>query len=97
MIKLLTRNRFGLNRTARQARFWKPKHYDAIPHYVKPNYIDIHDSYKLRTKEEIKAQMAEQEYEIQFERVIFNTTDPHRDLKGRKAILIAELAQFHLT
>ncbi len=53
MINLLVRNRYCLNRTTRQARFWKPKHYDAIPHYVKPNYIDIHDSYKLRTKEEI--------------------------------------------
>ena len=53
MINLLVRNRFSLNRTARQARFWKPKHYDAIPHYVKPNHIDIHESYQLRTKEEI--------------------------------------------
>ena len=41
--------------------------------------------------------MGGQEYEIQFDRVIYNTTDPHRDLKGRKAILITELAQFNLT
>ena len=42
-----------LDRTARQATFWKAKHYSAIPHYVKPHFIDIHDTYQLRTHEEV--------------------------------------------
>ena len=29
-----------LDRTSRQATFWKAKHYSAIPHYVKPHFID---------------------------------------------------------
>jgi hypothetical protein len=36
-------------RKSRQATFHKPKHYEAIPYYIKPNFIDIHDTYKLRT------------------------------------------------
>ena len=43
-MQLLFVGRQFLNRTARQATFWKPKYYEAIPHYVKPHFIDIHDS-----------------------------------------------------
>jgi hypothetical protein len=50
MRSLLTLSHYNLQRTARQARFWKPKHYEAIPHYVKPHFIDIHDTYKLRSR-----------------------------------------------
>lgn len=47
-LKLL--NSFTL-RTRRKAKFWKPTHYQAIPHFIKPNFIDIHDTYKMRTLE----------------------------------------------
>ena len=52
-MQLLFVGRRFLNRRSRQATFWKPKFYEAIPHYVKPHFIDIHDSYKLRTREEV--------------------------------------------
>ena len=64
MMNLLVKGRFWINRTARQAKFWKPKYYDAIPHYVKPNYIDIHDTYKLRTLQEVTAEMSGKEFEV---------------------------------
>lgn len=51
-----------LNRTTRQSTFWKPKHYEAIPHYIKPHFIDIHDSYTLRTHEEVMNELRAQEY-----------------------------------
>jgi len=53
LMQLLFVGRRFLNRRSRQATFWKPKFYEAIPHYVKPHFIDIHDSYKLRTREEV--------------------------------------------
>lgn len=55
MINLVKSGRYFLNRRARQATFWKPKHYEAIPHYVKPHFIDIHDTYQLRTLEEVQS------------------------------------------
>lgn len=86
-----------LNRTSRQATFWKPKHYEAIPHYVKPHFIDIHDSYQLRTHEEVMKELSGREFEVQVERVIYKSTDIRQELKGRKAILLASMEQFQLT
>lgn len=63
MLNLLTSGRYCL-RTRRQARFWKPKHYEAIPHYVKPNFIDIHDTYKLRSLQEVEDELCSKDYEI---------------------------------
>ena len=51
-----------LDRTSRQATFWKAKHYSAIPHYVKPHFIDIHDSYQLRAHEEVLKELREKEF-----------------------------------
>lgn len=34
----------------RRMKTYIPKHYEAIPHYYKPIFIDIHDSYQLRSK-----------------------------------------------
>jgi hypothetical protein len=48
---------FALERTTRQAKFWKPKYYAAIPHYNKPHFIDVHDTYQLRTIEEVKSEL----------------------------------------
>ena len=64
MISLLHASRY-FNRTIRsrrQAKFWKPKHYDAIPHYVKPHFIDIHDSYKLRSLQEVLDELRTKDY-----------------------------------
>ncbi len=47
-----------LDRTTRQATFWKAKHYSAIPHYVKPHFIDIHDTYQLRSHEEVYKELS---------------------------------------
>lgn len=41
--------------------------------------------------------MANRQFELEVERVIYNPTDIQADLKGRKAILIADLDQFQLT
>ena len=35
----------------RKAKFYKPKFCEAMPHYLKPHFIDIHDTYKLRSKD----------------------------------------------
>jgi hypothetical protein len=86
-----------LNRTTRQSTFWKPKHYEAIPHYIKPHFIDIHDSYQLRTHEEVMTELRSQEYEVEVERVIYKSTDIRQEIKGRKAVLLADMAQFNLT
>jgi len=63
-MNLVVKGTFWLTRTARQAKFWKPKYYDAIPHYVKPNFIDIHDTYTLRSLEEVKEEMTDKEFKI---------------------------------
>lgn len=97
MLKLNLVSKYWLTRTARQAKFWKPKHYDAIPHYVKPHFIDIHDTYVARSLEEVKAELTSQEYEIQIERVIYKPTDIRKDFKGRAAILLCNMQQFKLT
>ena len=62
MQALTTQLRFALHRHARQAQFYKTAHYPAIPHYVKPNYIDIHDTYQKRSLEEVKAEFAGKEF-----------------------------------
>ena len=48
--------KFGIRQTHRNRKMsiWKPKHYEAIPHYVKPNFYDVHGSYQLRSMDEIK-------------------------------------------
>lgn len=51
MQSLTNQLRFALHRHARQAQFYKMAHYPAIPHYVKPNFIDIHDTYQKRSFE----------------------------------------------
>ena len=56
--KLLFHLKYHLNRTTRQAKFWKPKHYGAIPHYVKPIFIDIHDTYQKRSIDEVKKELS---------------------------------------
>jgi hypothetical protein len=86
-----------LNRTTRQSTFWKPKHYEAIPHYVKPHFIDIHDTYQLRTHEEVMNELRGREFEVEVERVIYKSTDIREEMKGRKAILLANMEQFQLT
>lgn len=96
-MKLCNIGRFCLTRSRRQATFWKPKHYEAIPHYVKPHFIDIHDTYKLRSFEDVQSELSSQEFEIEIERVIYKPTDPRLKLKGRKAYLKANMQQFKLT
>ena len=44
--------KYGL-RTTRKAKFYKPKHYQAIPPYMQPLKYDIHDTYQLRSYEEV--------------------------------------------
>jgi hypothetical protein len=34
----------------RKMKTYIPKHYEAIPHHYKPIFIDIHDTYQLRSK-----------------------------------------------
>lgn len=46
-LKVLTRNYTH----TRKMKTYIPKHYEAIPHHYKPIFIDVHDSYKLRSKE----------------------------------------------
>jgi len=89
--------RYWLNRTARQATFWKPKHYEAIPHYVKPHFIDIHDTYTPRSLEEVKAELGSQDYEVDIQQIIYKPTDIRQVMKGRRAILLANMDQFKLT
>lgn len=93
MLSLLSITRYHLQRTARQARFWKPTHYEAIPHYVKPHFIDIHDSYKLRTRDEVLAELRSKEYEITVEKIFYNN-DVEAKIKERKAILLVDMGQF---
>ena len=38
-------------RVSRKAKMYKEPIYGGIPHYMKPHFIDIHDTYKLRTIE----------------------------------------------
>ena len=94
MMNLAKSGRYFLNRRARQATFWKPKHYEAIPHYVKPHFIDIHDTYQLRTLEEVQTELKDSQFEIEIERVVYNPTDIQGKIKGRKAILLADMSQF---
>ena len=51
---MLSRSLQALQRSYTRTRKMKtyiPKHYEAIPHHYKPIFIDVHDSYQLRTKE----------------------------------------------
>lgn len=44
-----------LFRETKKAKIYKKPFYEAIPHLHKPHYMDIHEGYKKRTKEEVKA------------------------------------------
>lgn len=48
--------KYGL-RTTRKAKYYKPKHYQAIPPYMKPLKYDIHETYELRSYEEVKEEI----------------------------------------
>lgn len=48
----LTHLRFPIHVT-RKAKIHKKPLYGGIPFYHKPHYMDIHDGYKTRSKEEV--------------------------------------------
>jgi len=58
--------RFGmaLERTSRKAKIYKPATYQAIPYYQKPIYIDPHDTYTKRSKDEVLTELRQREFEI---------------------------------
>lgn len=93
-MNLLFGLKYHLNRTARQAKFWKPVHYEAIPHYVKPHFIDIHDTYTPRSYQEVYNELSSKSFQVDIERVIYKQTDIRQDLKNRKCVLVANMAQF---
>lgn len=41
----------------RKAKYYKPKFCEAMPHYLKPHFIDIHDTYTLRSKDEVMSEL----------------------------------------
>lgn len=51
MIKLKQVN--FLFRFNKPRKIYKKNFYEGIPHFHKPNYVDIHDGYKYRSKEEV--------------------------------------------
>ena len=56
-------------------KIWKPKHYEAIPHYVKPHFIDIHDTYKLRSKDEVLSELRKNKYSVEFVLNLYSDSD----------------------
>jgi len=58
----LWKSAYGHFKLARKAKFYKPKYYQAIPHYMVPEVRDPHDEYTLRTKEEIEKQFSDNPY-----------------------------------
>ena len=67
-MKLLKTLRYGFrgdNWKQRKTKVWKPKHYEAIPYFMKPHFIDIHDTYKLRSIDEVKAELKGKIIEIE--------------------------------
>jgi hypothetical protein len=51
MIKLCSLS-FGFG-GLRRAKIYKKPLYEAIPHFQKPHFIDIHDEYQYRTRKQV--------------------------------------------
>lgn len=63
---MLLRGLHALGRSYTRTRKMKtyiPKHYEAVPHHYKPIFIDLHDTYQLRSKEELRKELDGLEYE----------------------------------
>lgn len=59
MIKLgLGQLHYGF-RVTRKAKIYKKPYCSGIPDYHKPHFIDIHDTYKYRNKEEVMSELAD--------------------------------------
>jgi hypothetical protein len=80
-MQLLKNIHFTLWRTSRKAKVHVAPVYEAIPYYYKPNFIDQHDTYTKRTKEEIKAELDGKQFKIKYLRKLYAPTDIHKDLK----------------
>ncbi len=97
MQALTTQLRYSLWRKARQAKFHKEPHYPAIPYFVKPNFIDIHDTYTKRSLEEIREEVKDKEFDIYYERLICEPGDYHKLQKEQKAVAVIDIEQFEFS
>lgn len=80
MISSLLRTARNTYVKSRKCKVYVPKFYEAIPHHYKPIFIDIHDSYKPRSKEEIKKELDGLQYSYEVEMALF-PNDANREIK----------------
>lgn len=85
----------GYHRT-RKMKTYIPKHYEAVPHYYKPIFIDVHDSYQLRSKKELQKELNGIEYRYELD----VTLDPNmldNDIRDRKVVMRFDITPFNFT
>lgn len=63
-------------RETKKAKIYKKPFYEAIPHLHKPHYMDIHEGYQKRTRQEVKTELDNLEFDVQVKRCIYDSTDP---------------------
>lgn len=73
-------------RVTRKAKIYKRPIYSGIPDYHKPHFIDIHDTYQKRTKEEVMAELHEADYKVQITKHLYSEDDFKGDHNSRKVI-----------
>lgn len=71
-------------RVTSKAKIYKKPFYEGIPHYHKPHYIDIHDGYAYRTKEEVLNELRGLNLKLSITRHVYPETDPEHFVKNRK-------------
>ena len=73
-------------RVTRKAKIYKRPIYSGIPDYHRPHFIDIHDTYQKRTKEEVMAELKESDYKVQVTRHLYSEDDFRGDHNSRKVL-----------
>lgn len=55
----------------RKAKIYKKPLYEGIPFYHKPHYIDIHDGYKYRTKDQVMDELKDMKFKMKLTRHLY--------------------------
>jgi hypothetical protein len=71
-------------RITSKAKIYKKPLYEGIPQYHKPHYVDIHDGYTYRSKEEVLNELRGLNLKMKVTRHVYPEDDPESFIKNRK-------------